>query len=44
MTLLLVERYIGDLSDGFPRLSKVKFSDSTVVEYIEILLWIITLA
>ncbi len=37
-TLLLAENYMHDLSSEFSRLSKIKLSDSKVMEYIEMLL------
>lgn len=36
--MLLVERYMGDLSNGLLCMSKVKLPDSKVIEYIEMLL------
>ncbi len=37
-TLLLAEKYMGKLGTEFSRLSKIKLSDSKVMEYIEMLL------
>jgi phage/plasmid-like protein (TIGR03299 family) len=37
-TLLLAEKYMGELGAEFSRLSKIKLSDSKVQEYIELLL------
>lgn len=37
-TLLLAEKYMGELEDEFARLSKVKLTDQKVMEYIEMLL------